>query len=411
MMNDYHIRANCRLCKATKLTRVLELPDTPLANEFVAQSDCRRHQEKFPLFVVRCDRCGHVQLPVVVNPERLFRNYLYVSGTSSAFVSHFDSFASDVIEQCALPEGSLVVEIGSNDGTALKAFKKRGMRVLGVDPATKIAEQATRTGIPTLNHFFTPALAEEILEREGYAKVVVANNVFAHADDLEDILVAVITLLDPSSGVFVFEVQYLADMMERGYFDMIYHEHLSYHSVAPLVPFLECHALYVNKCRFVTTHGGSIRITCSFQKPSPHDNAKVRELIDTEAFRLERHGFGLMASTIAQASEDLSEFFNAAKRKAWGFGAPAKLTTLFYALGLSKNDFSAIIDDNPLKQGLFTPGEHIPVISMEEFTKRAPSIEEDLVVFAWNYAAQIKQRFIETSHRLYTPLPRMNRLH
>ena len=145
-VSDYFIRDDCRLCKSKNLSRVLELPSTPLANEFVTSSHCGIFQEKCPLFLSQCRQCGHVQLPVVVDPERLFRNYVYVSGTSKAFIAHFEALATEVIARNGIPRGALVVEIGSNDGTALKAFKERGMNVLGVDPATNIAAAASNDG-------------------------------------------------------------------------------------------------------------------------------------------------------------------------------------------------------------------------------------------------------------------------
>ncbi len=409
-MSKYFIRDDCRLCKSKKLSRVLELPATPLANEFVTSSHCGIFQEKFPLFLSQCNQCGHVQLPVVVDPERLFRNYVYLSGTSKSFVAHFEALATEVIALNGIPRGALVIDIGSNDGTALKAFKERGMNVLGVDPATNVAAAASKDGIPTLPHFFTVPVAEEILEREGHAKLVIANNVFAHADDLEGILEGVFILLEPASGVFVFEVQYLVDMMEHGYFDMIYHEHLSYHAIAPLVPFLGRKGLQVLACKYVPTHGGSIRVTCGLRKPTTRENEQLRLMIEAESVKLQRYGFRRMAETMEKASIDLHALLRATSRKVWGFGAPAKLTTLFYVLRLDSSQFAAVIDDNPLKQGLFTPGEHLPVISFDEFKKQSTTAEEVLVIFAWNFADQIKQRFKETTHRLFTPLPQLIRI-
>jgi len=409
-VSDYFIRDDCRLCKSKNLSRVLELPATPLANEFVTSSHRGIFQEKFPLFLSQCNQCGHVQLPVVVDPERLFRNYVYVSGTSKAFVAHFESLATEVIARNSIPRGALVIEIGSNDGTALKAFKERGMNVLGIDPAMNIAAAASKDGIPTLPHFFTVPIAEEILEREGHAKLVIANNVFAHADNLEGILEGVIKLLEPASGVFVFEVQYLGDMMEHGYFDMIYHEHLSYHAIAPLVSFLGRKGLQVLSCQYVSTHGGSIRVTCGLRKPTKSETEQLQFMIEDEGEKLNRYGFRRMAETIEKASIDLSQLLVSTNRKLWGFGAPAKLTTLFYALNLDGNSFQAIIDDSPLKQGLFTPGEHIPVVSFDDFKRQATTAEEALLIFAWNFADQIKQRFEGTSHKLFKPLPKLSRV-
>ncbi len=408
--NSFRVRDTCRLCSGRSLDSVFKLPDTPLANEFITSAQLGRPQATFPLYLEQCKECGHIQLPVIVDPDRLFRNYVYVSGTSKAFVQHFNNFAYEIVTTNEVTEGSLVVEIGSNDGTALRAFQNLGMRVIGVDPAIKIASFASANGIPTKPAFFSLSVAEDIKEHHGTAALVVANNVFAHADDLGAILDGIVYLLDPQTGIFVFEVQYLPDMLEHAYFDMIYHEHLSYHTVAPLIPFLASKGLKILDCSYVPTHGGSIRISCGKKKQTVAENQKLQNFIDSENDRLRRYDFASMKAMIKKARDDLSDLFSSTNRMFWGFGAPAKLTTLFYSLGLNPNRFTAIIDDNSLKQGLFTPGVHLPIVSFDHFCRNATSSGEDVLVFAWNFAEQIKRRFANEPHRLYTPLPRLKRL-
>ncbi len=407
---SFVVRESCRLCYSIKLRLVLELPPTPLANEFVSADNLKARQPSFPLFIVRCDCCGHFQLPVVVDPERLFRNYVYVSGTSKSFVDHFKALAAKISTSLPVDKGSLVVEIGSNDGTALLAFKQLGMVVLGVDPATKIAEIASSSGIPTLPVFFNKTVAQEIKEKHGNASIVLANNVFAHADDLGGIVDGIIHLLDPKLGVYILEVQYLPDMLEHAYFDMVYHEHLSYHTIEPLIQFLATKGLNVLDVESVPTHGGSIRVFSGMRERSPEEDAKLKKFIDKERSRLQQFDFDMMSAIILEAKKDLQELLAKAERKIWGFGAPAKLTTLFYSLDLDPDKFVAVIDDNPLKQGLFTPGSHIPIVSFEHFCRNASPSGDDVLVFAWNFAEQIKHRFINMPHRLYTPLPRLKRL-
>lgn len=409
MNSDFHVRDTCRLCGNALNKKVLELPDTPLANEFVPAAAVGVPQDKFPLFLCRCSSCSHVQLPVVVDPVRLFRNYVYVSGTSKSFVEHFYDMAKEVVAKHNIPMGSLVVEIGSNDGTALRAFQEAGMRVLGVDPALKIAKRATDSGIPTLPKFFTRDLATDIHASHGPAGIVVANNVFAHADDLAGIVDGVVRLLHPADGLFVFEVQYLAAMMEHNYFDMIYHEHLSYHALAPLIPFLAARGLNILDCQEIPTHGGSIRVTAGFRKPTPSEQSNLDLKVELEESKLMQNNFARMQSNITLASQDLQTLLGNTQKRVWGFGAPAKLTTLFYGLNLDQKSFSAIIDDNPLKQGLHTPGEHLKVLGIEDFERQSVG-QELIIVFAWNFASQIRQRFKDTPHILYTPLPRLQRL-
>ena len=276
-----HRRQTCRLCGGTQLTLVLELAPTPPANAFVSREELDQPQPSFPLDVFFCESCQHVQLLDVVDPSVLFENYVYVSGTSPSFVAHFERYAKGILDQFKPVPGSLVMDIGSNDGTLLRFFQQAGMKVLGVDPARNIAEEATRKGIPTLAAFFSPKLAAEIRAQHGAASVITGNNVFAHIDNLEAIVEGIRTLLAPG-GVFVFEVSYLVDVFENTLFDTIYHEHLDYHSVKPLVPFFQRLGMELIEAVRVGSHGGSLHGIAQL-KGGPHPVGKsVAEAIACE---------------------------------------------------------------------------------------------------------------------------------
>ena len=225
MQKAYSRRDRCRLCEGAQLTRVLALTPTPPANAFVTADELATPQPAFPLDVWLCDRCGHVQLLDVVDPRILYAHYVYVSGTSPVFVRHFEQYAHYVRRSFHPQAGSLVVDIGSNDGTLLRFFKDAGHRVLGVEPAEEISAVSRRAGVPTVTGFFSEALAERLAQEHGAAAVVTANNVIAHIDDLAGVMRGVAKLLAPD-GVFVFEVSYLMDVLEKTLFDTIYHEHL-----------------------------------------------------------------------------------------------------------------------------------------------------------------------------------------
>ena len=258
---------------------MLSLAATPPANEFVSESELHTEQERIPLTLVRCRSCAHVQLAEIVDPERLFRKYVYVSGTSPVFVSHFGQYASNLISRFSLDDTCLVVDVGSNDGTLLKQFKQAGAtNVLGIDPATRIAETARSEGIPTIDEFFTPALATDIRKRRGPARLISANNVFAHSADLSSFSHALAALLD-DRGVFVFEVSYLADVIQGLLFDTIYHEHTSYHTVTPLLGFFDQAGLRLFDVERIGTHGGSIRGYVCRRNSSHEDTQRLRELI------------------------------------------------------------------------------------------------------------------------------------
>lgn len=402
---SYHIRTSCRLCSSEKLNRVLELESTPLANEFVNPNSIRPQDELFPLYLAMCEDCMHVQLPVIVDPRRLFSDYVYVSGTSPSFVNHFKIYAEQLREKHSLIPGDLIVEIGSNDGTMLKFFKEMGCRVVGVDPALNLARTASEQGIPTLPTFFDQNVAEKILSTYGKAKLVIANNVFAHADDLIGITTAIATLLQYNDGKFVFEVQYLPALLKHNLFDMIYHEHLSYHSVAPLIPFFNKQGLEIERVENIDTHGGSIRVqvgTLSNDKKNNKESFAPLLLEESRLIKLET--FNVLKEKINQARSELLQMLKMHNGRVLGFGAPAKLTTLLYQLGIKQDEIEFVVDDNPLKQGLLTPGLRIPIIGPEQFRSEVRKTDK-IIIFAWNFASQITQKYPELKGQFIIPLP------
>lgn len=395
---DWHEREDCRLCGSRTLTPVLSLPPTPPANELLPAGSPVSEQSLIPLYLSSCGRCGHVQLPVVVSPERLFRNYLYVSGTSPVFVDHFRRYARNTIAGLGLAPGSLVVEIGSNDGTLLKFFKESGMAVVGVDPASDIAAGATARGVMTIPDFFTPDLAEKIRGQYGTADLVVANNVFAHADDLHSMTRAVSALLS-QGGSFVFEVSYLPRVVDDCLFDTIYHEHLSYHHLGALSPFFASHGLVLYDAETVDTHGGSIRCYVGRSRSrsarleallkSEHDAGYV---VDCKAGRRDSP-LQWLPSKIAQLRSDLRTCIKNLKQEGFavvGYGAPAKATTLVHCFDLGSDDLEFIVDDSPLKQGKLLPGKGIPILSSDALRVRTcgPS-RVAVIILAWNFADSI----------------------
>ena len=409
MRNDWRRRDTCRLCGCGDLRLVLSLTPTPPANAFVAEAAKDSEQPCFPLDVFFCEACKHVQLLDVVDPGLLFENYVYVSGTSPQFVKHFDDYAGAVMDRFRPAPKSLVVDIGSNDGTLLTQFKSRGPRVLGVDPARDIARAATEAGIETIAGFFTPGLAAEIVESHGPAAVVTANNVFAHADDLSGIARGVRTLLAPD-GVFVFEVSYLADVVAKTLFDTIYHEHLAYHAVKPLMTFFDNMGLDLFAVERVTSHGGSLRGYAQ-RAGGPHAaDGTVGALVRAEEeMGLDRADIFLdFAADIDRLGADLKRLvcgIKAEGKTIAGFGAPAKATTLMYQFGIGPGTIEFIVDDSPLKQGLYSPGYHIPVLPSAALYERHPDY---VLVLAWNFAGPIMDKhsaFRDAGGHFIVPLP------
>ena len=402
-------RADCRLCGSTQLELVISLQPTPPANAFVPFSMVGIPQECFPLEVYFCTRCSHVQLRDVVDPQELFGNYVYVSGTSPSFVKHFEGYADQLVRAYQPAAGALVVDIGSNDGTLLACFKRRELRVLGIDPAREIAAAATKAGIETWAAFFEPEVAKRIVEERGQAKLLTANNVFAHADNLAQMAESVRTLLAPD-GVFTFEVSYLVDVHSDTLFDTIYHEHLSYHSVRPLVNFFFSHGLELFRVDRVSSHGGSIRGHVQPRGGPHHRDISVAQLSELEQrLGLDKadtmRQFGAKIDLVRDALVGLLRRLKGEGKRIAGFGAPAKATTLMYHFGLGADQIEFIVDDSPLKQGLFTPGVHIPVLPSSELIVRQPDYT---VILAWNFADAIiaqNQQYLRAGGHFIVPLP------
>jgi len=409
MSEDCRRRHTCRLCGGRDLTLVVRLTPTPPANAFVGEATKSKDQPHFPLDVFLCGDCAHVQLLDVVDPRLLFEDYVYVSGTSPVFVEHFARYAEAVVKRFNPKPGDLVVDIGSNDGTLLRKFKDRGLRVLGVDPARAIARRATEAGIETIADFFTPALAAAIRDKYGPAALITANNVFAHADDLAELRDGASSLIAPD-GVFVFEVSYLMDVVEKTLFDTIYHEHLAYHSVAPLTRFFAAGGMELFAVQRVDVHGGSLRGMAGLAGGPHAADGTVEWLIASEVQAgLDRTetflAFADHIEDLGRALKRLISRIKAEGKTIAGFGAPAKATTLMYHFGIGPDVVDFIVDDSPLKQGLYTPGHHIPVLPAQALYERRPDY---VIVLAWNFAPSIIAKhsaFRDGGGRFIVPLP------
>ncbi len=406
-----HRRSTCRLCGGGNLTPVLSFAPTPPANAFVGRAEIDKPQPTFPLDVALCEDCSHAQLLDVVDPGLLFSDYVYVSGTSPTFVDHFARLAQDVLARYRPAPGSLIVDIGSNDGTLLGFFKDAGMTVLGIDPARDIARRASERGLETRAEFFTPALARRIREERGAAAVVTANNVFAHIDDLAAVTDGVHTLL-AADGVFVFEVSYLLDVYRKTLFDTVYHEHLSYHSVKPLPGFLAANGMQLIEVERIDVHGGSLRATVQ-RAGGPHPvGASVQRLMadETRAGLDKTATFATFGRRIARLRADLRRLLGRLKadgKSIAGYGAPAKATTLMHHFDLGPETIDFIVDDSPLTQGLYSPGHHIPVVPAAAIAERRPDY---LLVLAWNFAEPIiagNAAFREAGGQFIIPVPKL----
>ena len=401
----------CRICGGTQLDKILSLGSTPLANSFLKKEELQNEEPFYPLEVGLCATCSLVQLLDIVSPEIMFRNYVYVSSTSPSFIAHFRSFASHVVERFDLRKGSLVIDVGSNDGILLRPFQEKGMRVLGIDPAENLAKLATENGIETLPRFFNPAVAREVLARYGNAMVITANNVFAHVNNIKEFMEAVRIVID-SDGVFIFEVPYLGDLYGQNLFDTIYHEHLSYFAVKPLMYFFSQQQLRIFDIEKVSSHGGSLRVFVKrkiSQKPETLSASVAKYLQQERELKLDSlPTWEQFSNKIILNKEKLKEMLRRMKsegKRIAGYGAPAKGNTLLNYFEIGNGILDYIADDSSFKQGLYTPGTHIPVVEPARLNSDRPDY---LLILAWNFAEQIMSKlgaYKEAGGKFIIPVP------
>ena len=410
MKTHHYRRKTCRLCEGEHLELVVPITPTPPADAYVPESRLGEPQECYPLDWYQCRSCGHVQLLDIVAPELLFAQYSYFSGRSAGLVKHFQQYADNVMRRTGLPAGSLVVDIGSNDGCFLRFFQERGMRVLGIDPAENIARVANESGIETLPDFFGLPLAERLVRERGPAQVVAANNVFAHTDDMAGMADAVRTLL-ADDGVFVFEVSYLLDVIDHMLLGTIFHEHLCYHSVKPLAAFLRRRGLELIDVERVGIQGGSLIGTAQRIGGPRRMTSAVAELESLEDARALHdpatlRAFSSRIEAVRGGVRELVAGLHARSPTVAGFGAARGGTLLIYHFGLG-DILRFIVDDSQDKQHLFSPGHHIPVLPTAALYDRRPGY---VFILAWVHSRAIIQnhrRYLEEGGRFITCFPQI----
>lgn len=408
-MPDVRALARCRLCGGGTLEPIVDFGEVALGNNLQESAAAARGAARYPLVLNRCAMCGHFQLGHAVAPQILYAtNYTYLTGIGPSFVRHLDAYAGWAVAKGLLPDDALVVDIGSNDGTCLKMFQKRGYRVRGVDPASRPAEIANANGIPTFNMFFGAEAVEKIVAVEGQADYVTSHNVLAHVDDLAATFANIYALLKPG-GVFCFEIGYFREVLAHNLFDTIYHEHLDYHHAEPLARHLTGLGFDILDFSVNASQGGSLRTLC-------RKTGASRTAADAQAF-LEAERSSPVNDTMfledwRRQIEDKMARVKAliAERRAQGaaiagFGAPTKATLLMKVAGLGSGDVAYVVEDNALKTGRFLPTSGVPISPTARLKSETP---DALVLFAWNFAdditAKLRGQFAKPVE-LIVPLP------
>ncbi len=369
----------CRICKSLELKKVFSLGKQPLANQFL--KDPIKVKE-YPLDLYRCQHCTLLQLGYVVKKEEMYDEYFYVPSISKTYLRHFEDLAKKLIKRIGLKKGSLIVDIGGNDGSLLNEFKKRGMEVMNIEPAKNIK---VKKGIPVVRDYFTVQIAKTIASVKGRAKLITATNVFAHMDNLAEFLKGLDILLD-KDGVFFAQFPDARNLLAENQFDTIYHEHLSYFTYEPLYHLFANTPFELWQITSDNIHGGSMQIWVR-RKPKLLEN---------------------FIKNVTIIRRELQEYLETEKQKGKhiiGFGAAAKGTILLNYCGLDNSIIDYIVDGTPYKQGKFIPGVNIPIFPEEELLKEKPGTV--VLILAWNFKQEIMEKLKNREFTFVIPIPRV----
>jgi len=394
MLMKYY-KFDCRSCGNKKLKRVVSLGYQPLANNLLDKKN--NDSDLYPLEVNFCENCFNCQLSVSVDPKKMFSNYLYTSSTSKIFRDHFIKASTKYIKEFNLkPNKSYIIDVGSNDGVALKPFKDlKFKKILGIEPAKNLAKLANKNKIKTFNGFLNKKNLRKI--KKG-ADLILASNVFAHSDNLKEMAECMLKLLN-KNGVIIIEIQYLLNTLKDLTFDNIYHEHYNYWSLLSLTKFFKNFDLKIFNAEKINTHGGSLRVYISkSNKKKIHSN--VKKLLNEEIkFGLKNfetyRNFGKKVYEIRKNVLRNLTKLKQKEKKIIGFGAPAKATTALNFYGIT-DQIDFIVEDNPLKHNKFIPGVKIPIKNKSQIKDN----DNTLIVLAWNFFNDIKKNNSELSKNI-----------
>ena len=400
----------CRGCFGENLFSALDLGELPIANELLL--DQKSEIEKFPLFLRVCTDCGLGQVADVVTPERIFRDYRYLSSMSTTFLQHATDFVEQRIQEGIFSPGDWVLEIASNDGYLLKNFLPHKIKAIGVEPAANVAEISRGLGIETISEFFSSQLASELLSRHGFPKLIIANNVMAHVPDLVDFIKGLAVLSGPKTRISI-ENPSLANILVGMQFDTIYHEHYSYLSASAVAKICKIYGLHLYKVEELSIHGGSNRYWLSRMSTSRSIDESVERVIKSEVVS------GLFDSMewvnySSKVSKILNNFLfwlsssAGTNKRIYGYGAAAKASTILNSIEAKDGLILAIADASLEKQARFMPPHGIKIISPQELFNDNPT---DIVIFLWNIKAEIAKYLhlnLGDNVRLWCAIPEMH---
>ena len=411
MPNIFKIKNNCRLCESRDLMKIVEIGKSPVSEKYSDTYDQKPEDTTVPLDLYFCKECFHVQLIHVVDPDFLWDKFTFKTSRNIKLSNHYENYVKTLINFATKTKNNFVVDVGSNDGTLLKIFKNKGIKkILGVDPAKKIAEEANKNGVKTIPNYMNLNTSNEIKKNWGLADFVTANNVYAHIDDMNEVTDAIKNILD-KNGIFSFEVSYLLDVLKKKLLGTIFHEHLSYHSLYPLIKFFKKKGLEIVDVTRNNLQGGSL-VCFAQHRGGPY---KISSNV-TNLLKLEKESnldnissFKNFSKSLSDLKDNLNNTLDKIlenKKTIAAFGSARSATTLIKYFDIaSKINF--IVDDNQEKHFKFTPGDRIRVYPSQEIYKKKIDY---LVIFAWEHAEKIikkHQNFIKEGGTFINIIPKL----
>lgn len=403
----------CRFCNSADLTLIIDFGNVALAGAFL-KPDQFAQEVKYPLQICFCNNCYLLQIINSVSPDVLFRNYFYYSSAIATLRAHFKAYAGEVTARFLEPQRSTVVEFGCNDGVLLNPLYGQGIKnVIGVDPASNIIKAINNPHIIVINDFFSELTAQKIIEEHGHADLIIANNVFAHIENMHDVTRGICNLLG-ADGVFIFEVHYLGNIIEALQYDMIYHEHLYYYSLLTLDNFFDQFDMEIFDLKKIPIHAGSMRYYVRKRgtlKKEPISHA-VLELRQDELNKKYHQVETYLdyAHKVEETKITLLGLLDQLKKEGksiWGYGASGRANTIIQYCNISSSHLDCIIDDAPAKHGFYTPGSHFPIVSRDSLSLKPPDY---ILVFAWSFIAEIIEKtkdYLNSGGRFIVPLPKV----
>tara|TARA_B110000438_G_scaffold153753_1_gene147716 strand:+ start:2393 stop:3637 length:1245 start_codon:yes stop_codon:yes gene_type:complete len=389
------LEMNCRFCKNPLEHMFVDLGNTPLANSYLTKESDFEIEKEIPLNALICEKCFLIQIDEYEKPGDIFNNYAYFSSYSTSWLEHIKKFVMETIEEFNISDQDQIIEIASNDGYLLKNFKKRNIPVLGIEPASNVAQIAEKSGIPTIASFFGTETAEKIINSGKKADMLIAFNVLPHVPNLNDFILGMKNIITENGIIIIQFSAYLLDVIKKCEFDMVYHEHFSYFSLFTLKKIFEHFDLEIFDVKEISVHGGSLRL---FLKLSKNKEISINENVGKLLKKENDYGLQEISTylkfqkNVENSKKKIQEFFIKAKeekKQIVCYGAAAKGNTVLNYCKISKNEINYVVDISPHKQGKFMPGTHIPIFAPEKIKETKPDY---IVILAWNLKDEIIQQ-------------------